>query len=130
MKTQIMSVGSCIGSGATALCCMGIPAITASLSAIGLGFLIHEGTLLPLLIVFLGLNLWATNVSSKWYGRKEAFYIAILSALLMIFGLWFSGVVMGAGIIGVFTASGLNFYFSRKCKIGCQRSTSIATVRR
>ncbi len=127
MKTQIMSLCSCMGSGITALCCLGVPVITAFLSAMGLGFLIHDGTLVPLMIVFLGLNLWATRAASRRYGRKEAFFIAAASAMLIIFGLWLSWVMLVSGIIGLFTASGFTLYFSKTCRKGCQRSPQITT---
>jgi MerC mercury resistance protein len=41
------------GSLFAALCCLGLPALLSILSAIGLSFLINDGVLLPLLIVFL-----------------------------------------------------------------------------
>jgi hypothetical protein len=41
------------GSVFAALCCLGFPALLSILSAIGLGFLINDAVLLPLLIVFL-----------------------------------------------------------------------------
>jgi mercuric ion transport protein len=41
------------GSLFAALCCLGFPALVSILSAIGLGFLINNDILRPLLIVFL-----------------------------------------------------------------------------
>jgi MerC mercury resistance protein len=40
------------GSLFAALCCLGFPAVVAILSAIGLGFLINDDILRPLMIVF------------------------------------------------------------------------------
>jgi mercuric ion transport protein len=41
------------GSLFAALCCLGFPALVSILSAIGLGFLLNDDILRPLLIVFL-----------------------------------------------------------------------------
>lgn len=113
------SLGSSIGSGLSALCCLGTPVIIGILSAVGLGFMINDAVLLPLLTFFLGLNLWATYQSTKRHGRKEDFLISAISASLIISGLWFSGVVVGFGILGVFIASGLSFYFSKTSQLNC-----------
>jgi mercuric ion transport protein len=104
----------------TALCCWGTPAIVSLLSAAGLGFLVHNAILVPLIIVFLGMNLWATFNSSKRHERREVLPIAGISALLIFFGFWFSTVLLGIGVVGIFMASGLDIYFSKTCKNGCR----------
>lgn len=45
------------GSIRATLCCDGMPAVLGALSAAGLGFLINDPILLPLLALFLGLAL-------------------------------------------------------------------------
>jgi mercuric ion transport protein len=113
MRTGVTSLGSCIGSGLTVLCCLGTPAIIGFLSAIGVGFLVHDAILIPLLISFLGLNLWSIYRSTKQHGQKLIFSIATVSAILILSGIWFSGVAVGIGIIGLFISSGFNVYFSK-----------------
>jgi len=59
------------GSLFAALCCLGFPALVAILSAIGLGFLINDDILRPLMIVFLlvailGLALGMRHHGSPW----------------------------------------------------------------
>lgn len=54
------------GSAFAALCCLGFPALLALLSAIGLGFLIHDVVLIPLLAVFLLMTL-----VGLYYGMKS-----------------------------------------------------------
>lgn len=129
MKTWSVSLGSSIGSGLTALCCLGIPALIGFLSTVGLGFLVHDGALVPLLVFFLGLNFWAIHISSKRHQRKAALYLAMASAILVISGLWFSTLVVSIGIIGVFTTSALDIYFSKACRLGCQQSHSLTERR-
>jgi mercuric ion transport protein len=124
MKAWMTSLGSCIGSGFAALCCLGTPAVISLLSAIGLGFLVHDGVLLPLLFFFVGLNLLALSRSLRQHGRKEPFSIALASAIFILSGLWLSPVMVGIGIAAAFIASGLEGYFSKTCRIGCQSNTS------
>lgn len=45
------------GSIFAALCCLGFPALLSTLSAIGLGFLVNDAILVPLLILFLGITI-------------------------------------------------------------------------
>lgn len=42
-----------VGSFIAALCCLGVPAVVSIVAAIGLGFLIKDAILLPLMVVFL-----------------------------------------------------------------------------
>ena len=122
MKIWITSLGTCVGSGLAALCCLGIPAIVGFLSAIGMGFILNDALLMPLLMIFLGLNLWATHASSEQHGRKMLTPLAVVSALLIVSGFWVSGILVGFGILGLFTTSGLNIYFAITCQTTCRTS--------
>ena len=119
VKAWITSFGSSAGSGFSAVWCLGAPAVTGMLSALGLGFVINDAILLPVMALFLGLNLWASRASSLRHGRKTSFYMAVVSALLLVSGLWVSGAVTAIGIAGIFTASGLDLYFSKHCTTDC-----------
>lgn len=44
------------GSVFAALCCLGFPALLSILSAIGLGFIVTDAVLIPLLLVFLAIT--------------------------------------------------------------------------
>ena len=121
MKGWMTSFGSSTGCSLTALCCWGTPAIVSLLSAVGLGFLVHDAILIPLLAVFLGINLIGSYRSSKRHGRSEILPITVISALLIFSGIWISGVVLSIGIAGIFIASGLDLFFSKTQK-GCQPS--------
>lgn len=46
------------GSMVAALCCLGTPAMLSLVAAVGLGFLINDAVLVPLLAVFLEATLW------------------------------------------------------------------------
>jgi mercuric ion transport protein len=45
------------GSIFAALCCLGVPALLSIVSAIGLGFIVRDAILIPLLVVFLAITL-------------------------------------------------------------------------
>lgn len=118
MKGWITSFGSSTGCSLTALCCVGSPSIVSLLSAVGLGFMVHDAILIPLLAVFLGINLFGSYRSSKRHGRREVFPITVISAVLIFSGIWISAVVLGVGIVGIFIASGLDF-FSKTSQKAC-----------
>ena len=50
-----------IGSIFAALCCLGFAPALAALSAVGLGFLINDLVLIPLLVLFLGTTIWGLH---------------------------------------------------------------------
>jgi mercuric ion transport protein len=75
-----------LGATVAALCCLGVPAILSVLTAIGLGFLINDAILLPLLAVSLVLTLW--GLYSGWRRHRHASAMvlgSIASAALVIF---------------------------------------------
>lgn len=123
MKTWMISLCSCIGSGFTAICCLGTPAVISLLSAVGLGFLVQDGVLIPLLFLFVGLNLWALSRSLRRHGRKGPLSLALVSAILILSGLGLSGLMVGIGIVTAFIASGFDGYLFRTCRMGCQINT-------
>ena len=57
-----------LGATFAALCCLGISAVLSIVCAIGLGFVIHDAVLLPLLIISLFLVLWGPvlRMETKW----------------------------------------------------------------
>lgn len=57
MKAYLDKVGP-LGSIFAALCCIGTPGLVAFLSAIGVGFLINDAILLPLLVFFFWPSAW------------------------------------------------------------------------
>ncbi len=55
-KNSLDKIGI-VGSFVAAACCLGLPAIVSLVTAIGLGFLIKDAILLPLMVLFLALTL-------------------------------------------------------------------------
>src|SRR5207244_6546400 len=69
-----------VGAILAAICCLGFPALLSILSAIGLGFLINDAVLLPLLIVFLLVTLLGLALGMREHHRASALLIGIASA--------------------------------------------------
>lgn len=75
-----------LGATVAALCCLGAPAILAVLTAVGLGFLIHDAILLPLLAVSLVLTLWGLYAGWRRHRHAAALVLGtIASAALVTF---------------------------------------------
>jgi mercuric ion transport protein len=98
------------GSIFAALCCLGFPALLSILSAVGLGFLINDAVLMPLLIVFLLLTLVGLYLGVRHHGSWAAFSIGAISAILTFVSIViaFNKLVAAIGIAGLIVASILN----------------------
>ena len=98
------------GSLFAALCCLGFPALLSILSAIGLGFLIKDAILLPLLVVFLALTLYGLYRGYQKHGRPGAVLLGGASAvaLLVFLLVFFSRPLAYLAIAGLVAASVLN----------------------
>jgi hypothetical protein len=59
------------GSIFASFCCLGVSAFVSVVSAIGLGFLIDDAVLLPLLVVFLGITLFGLAVGYRRHHGYE-----------------------------------------------------------
>ena len=118
IKDQLDKVGV-LGSILAALCCIGTPALLAFLSAIGLGFLIHDVVLLPLLAGFLILTGYGLAVSKKRHGRKEPLIVFGVSAAVIVTAMWFSTVGVIIGMVGLSLSTILNIVYQKSCKTAC-----------
>jgi mercuric ion transport protein len=101
------------GSLFAALCCLGFPAILSTLSALGLGFLIRDAVLIPLLLLFLAVTLVGLYLGSRHHHYPWALALGALGAAttLIFIGLVPNGVGAGIGIVGLVVASVLNVWF-------------------
>ncbi len=99
-----------VGSIFAALCCLGFPALLSILSAIGLGFLINDAVLLPLLIVFLLVTLLGLALGMREHHRASALLIGIASAagvFIFIF-IAFNKILAAISVTGLVIATILN----------------------
>ncbi|MFQ5703464.1 MAG: MerC family mercury resistance protein [Gemmatimonadales bacterium] len=94
-----------IGSIFTALCCLGAAPVLAALSAIGLGFVISDAILIPLLIFFLGATIFALRSEKNRHHKNGPSALAWAASALAAGGLWLSGIVVGLGLLALVAAS-------------------------
>ena len=91
-------------------CALGFPALVSILSAIGLGFLINDDILRPMMIVFLLLAIFGLALGMRHHGSPWALIVGILSAVTLYVFIYvsFNEVIAGLGIAGLVIASLLN----------------------
>jgi len=99
-----------VGSVFAALCCLGFPALLSILSAIGLGFLINDPVLLPLLSIFLLVTLIGLALGMREHHRASALLLGIASAagVFIFIRVSFNKVLAAISVIGLAAASILN----------------------
>lgn len=101
------------GSVFTALCCLGFPALLSILSAIGLGFIVNDAILIPLLLLFLAVTLLGLYLGTRHHHEPWALILGGLSALaiaVVFLGLVPSRIVAYVGMTGLVVASILNVW--------------------
>lgn len=103
-----------IGSIIAALCCLGVAPLLGALTALGLGFLINDFILIPLLVFFLGISIWALHRDRPRHGSWQAEATAALAAILTLGGLFVSQLVVAAGLILLVGASVWNWVLIRR----------------
>ncbi|HEX9667509.1 MAG TPA: MerC domain-containing protein [Thermodesulfobacteriota bacterium] len=113
---MVSKIISSLGSIFAALCCIGTPALLAFLSSIGVGFLINDKILIPLLVVFLGISIGSVYKSSKFHGRKGSLILVIISAIVVFAAIWFSKLLVYIGLVGLIAASVWDIYLQKACK--------------
>jgi len=109
MKINKVCENNSLGVGgivATALCCLGLPALIGFLTAIGLGFLINDFILFPLLALFLGIKLYSSYKNKLKHKNNIPFILSIIGAI-MIFPSLFISIVLGYVIVGVLLFSAI-----------------------
>lgn len=110
------------GSFITAACCLGLPAVLSILAAIGLGFIVNDAVLLPLLIIFLAVTLVGLWFGYRVHHRTWPLLLAGISAALVYVFIFVRTVpaVAYLGIAGLIVASLLNVVQRRKCSPACE----------
>ncbi len=107
-----------LASGITGLCCLGAAPVIAAVSAVGLGFLIRDAILIPLLALFLGLTIWGLRREHSRHGRAGPERLSWLAAALTLAGLWMSALVAGLGLALLVAASLWSLLLTRRRPTG------------
>ena len=109
------SLGGVFGSGLALLCCAGAAPVLGLLSAIGLGVLINDAVLIPLLLLALGVTGWGLRQGRRCHGRASALLLGLAAAALTIGGLYVWLPLAFVGFGGVVLASIWNLQLLRAC---------------
>ena len=99
----------------TALCCAGSPIALAFLTGAGLGFLINDFILFPLLFLSLGFMYYSLQFNKKKHLSTKPLYVGLLSAITILIGIFFRPLIW-LGIIGLLFTTIWDFALIRKCK--------------
>ncbi|MCH8849472.1 MAG: MerC domain-containing protein [Chloroflexi bacterium] len=115
-----------LGSVFSALCCLGFPALLSVLSAVGIGFLINDAILLPLLLVFLAISVYGLFSGMKHHGSLWALLLGSVSSVVIVVFLFarFSQGMVQIGIGGLALATLLNTLIRRR-QTGSERNDSL-----
>jgi mercuric ion transport protein len=94
------------------LCCLGFPALISIVSAMGIGFLINDAILLPLLVVFLLIVVAGLYFGVKHHGSWLALSVGTTSAVItfIAIALVSNKLLAIVGIAGLIVASILNVW--------------------
>src|SRR5579859_5698871 len=74
-----------IGSFVAALCCLGVPAVVSIVASIGLGFLIKDAILSPLMVLFLLVTVIGLYLGYRSHRRISPLILGIVSSLVALF---------------------------------------------
>lgn len=74
-----------IGSFVAALCCLGVLAVVSIVASIGLGFLINDAILLPLMVLFLLVTLIGLYLGCRAHRRTWPLILGLVSSLVALF---------------------------------------------
>ena len=116
MKDQTKKYTGLIGAAIAAACCLGLTVVISALTAIGLGFLIHDAILIPLFVIFIGINLWMLRRSGSHPEYTLSgivltpFKSAAIGAAVAVVGLVLS--VAGVALATLLVYAGLALFFA------------------
>ncbi len=114
-KEHVDKVGV-VGAFIAALCCLGLPAVLSIVAAIGLGFLIKDAILLPLLILFLAVTLTGLYFGYRAHRQPWALIVGGISSLAVLLFVFVYTVKLAAylAIAGLVLAGLLNVISRQK----------------
>ena len=112
-----------LGALFASFCCLGLPPLLAALSAAGLGFLLQDAVLVPLLALFLALTLWGLWSSRRRHGRAEPFYLGTGGALAAVAGILTFMPVHILGLVAVIAATAWDFVLVKRHRVACASSS-------
>ena len=82
--TDHLDKAGVIGATVAALCCLGIPAILSVVSAIGLGFLIRDAILTPLLVLSVALTIFGLARGVRRHHRRWPVAVGAIASIALV----------------------------------------------
>lgn len=76
-------------AGIAAACCLGVPVILATVTTVGLGYLIRDAYLFPIFVGFVAVSLRVLFNSSRNHGKLLPFWVGFTGGMLGMVSLWF-----------------------------------------
>ena len=119
MGDLIKQWASALGAIFAAACCLGLPLLLSALTAAGLGFLIHDAILIPLLMAFVALNLWLLWRTTGRHHSRWTFGLGAAGGVAAVVGLYVHPAVAVIGLLALVVASARDFVNGRGLSRGC-----------
>lgn len=92
-------VAGATGSIIAAFCCAGVPALVGAFTAVGLGFLITDVVLLPVLAAMLALAMWGLVRGRSIHGSRGPLTLGAIGAIALTVGVFTSRWLLGLGAV-------------------------------
>ena len=112
-----------LGSIFASVCCLGVAPVLAALSAAGLGFIINDAILIPLLAIFLLIAVWGLKGSRARHGANGPFYLGSVGAVAAFVGILVFMPVHIIGLVAVIVAAIWDIVLLRKSPPTCESSS-------
>ena len=94
-----------IVSGFAAACCLGAAPVIGFLVTIGLGFLISDLILIPILVAGISVVVWSTNIVRRRNGVRWPLVVALIAGAATVAGVWISTALSVVGLVGLGVAT-------------------------
>lgn len=107
-----------VGSLVSLLCCAGVAPVLGVLSAIGLGFVLTDAILIPLLVASLGVTLWGLRQGRRCHGRASPLTLGLVGSIAAVAGVFAWIPLAFAGLAAVLAAGIWNVLAVRACAVG------------
>lgn len=114
LRNQLDKIGIG-GATVSALCCLGVTTAVSVMASLGLGFLVNDNVLMPLLLVFLALAVAGLGFDARKHHHRSALILGTLGGLGLAAFTFVAPAKPGAylAIAAMVAASGWNVYLRK-----------------
>lgn len=90
-----------IGTVIAALCCLGTPVIVSIIASMGIGFLLTDSILVPILLLFLGWLGWTQRRAMAQHQHRGPLIGTAIATILMLVGIFVLPLLIVLGLLVV-----------------------------